>query len=62
MRWLTAQRAVPGIAISGDPDPGIRDLCLSAGFLIFLPKPVPAATLDEAILDLFSIERHQTLA
>jgi DNA-binding response OmpR family regulator len=59
MRWLTAQRPVPGIAISGDPDPSIRELCLMSGFSIFLPKPVLAQMLEDAIQQLFRAEEQK---
>ena len=52
MRWLRGRCEVPGIAISGDADPGIRDLCLRSGFSTFLSKPVLAETLEEAIRQL----------
>ncbi len=53
MHWLRERTSVPGIAISGDPEPGIRELCLSSGFATFLPKPILWTAIDEAIQRIF---------
>ncbi len=58
MGWIKERHAVPGIAISGDTDPGVRELCLRAGFMMFLPKPVISATLERAISQLFAMEER----
>jgi CheY-like chemotaxis protein len=54
MRWLTERGSLPGIAISGDADPRIGEMCLQSGFTIFLPKPVLASALEGAISRLVS--------
>lgn len=56
MRWLSERCPVRGIAISGDSDPAIREMCLRCGFAIFLPKPILAATLYQAIDGLFAAD------
>ena len=58
MGWIRQRQAVPGIAISGDTDPGVRELCLRAGFLMFLPKPVMTATLDRAMSQVLAMEER----
>ncbi len=56
MRWLRKRGAVPGIAISGDGDAEMGEICRQSGFAIFLAKPVLTSTLDLAIQRLFSSE------
>lgn len=54
MRWLRDRGPIPGIAISGDSDPEMEEMCLRSGFAVLLAKPVLASTLDLAIHRLFS--------
>jgi CheY-like chemotaxis protein len=61
MQWVRERRSVPAIAISGDEDPELGDLCLQSGFTIFLAKPVLASALDGAIRMVVSEERLSCL-